>query len=232
MPLSASAALPSPVGYVNDFANIIDSQTKPHLESLLSSFERETGNEVSVVTLPTLDGRTIEDLAVDLYKSWGIGKKGKDNGVLFLIAPNERKMRIEVGYGLEGVLNDALAGRILDENVLPLFKAGDLNSGIVSGTVALVKTIASKEGITFDAEAAFGGSLSYTHASKKKSNPFSVALKVLFFILMVYLFIRHPWLFLLLISSGGRGGGGGGFGGGFGGFGGGFSGGGGASRSW
>lgn len=230
-PVAALAAFPKPVGFVNDFAGVIDNSAKPHLEALLSSFEQKTGDEIAVVTLPSLEGRTVEDVAVDLYKTWGIGKKGKDNGVLFLVAPNERKMRIEVGYGLEGVINDALAGRILDENVVPAFKAGYLTSGIVSGTVAIVKTIADKEGVEFDTDQALGQNVKYASPAEKKGGPLSTALKVLFFIFMVYLFIRHPWLFLFFISSG-RGGGGGGFSGGFGGFGGGMSGGGGASRSW
>lgn len=231
LPCAAFAAFPKPAGFVNDFAGVIDEGARPRLESLLSSFEKKTGDEVAVVTLPSLEGRTVEDVAVDLYKTWGIGKEGRDNGVLFLVAPNDRKMRIEVGYGLEGAINDALAGRIMDENVVPAFKAGDLTSGIVGGTVAIVNTIAGKEGIEFDAAAALGQSLRYAPVPEKKGGPLSVALKVLFFIFMAYLFIRHPWLFLFFISSG-RGGGGGGFSGGFGGFGGGMSGGGGASRSW
>ena len=220
LPLSAFAEFPRPVGFVNDFANVIDSGAKPKLENLLSSFERATAMEIVVATLSSLDEKPIEDVAVDLYKSWGIGKKGKDNGVLFLIAPNERKTRIEVGYGLEGVINDALAGRLIDEYALPRFKSGDMSSGIVFCSAAIVQTISQKEGISFDVKA-------------PKKNPLSTAAKIIVFLIMVYLFIRHPWLFLLLISSGGGGRGGGGFGGSsFGGFGGGISGGGGASRGW
>jgi uncharacterized protein len=231
VPAAALAAFPTPTGFVNDFAGVMQGDTRQHLESLLSSFEKATGNEIAVATLPSLDGRVIEELAPDLYKQWGIGKKGKDNGVLFLIAPTERKARIEVGYGLEGVINDALAGRILDEDVLPRFKAGDLDGGITAGTAAIVQTIVAKEGLSFDVEAALGGSVSYGSAKANDGGPLSTFFKILVLIAMIYLFIRHPWLFLLLLSSSGRGGGGG-FGGGFGGFGGGFSGGGGASRGW
>lgn len=228
----AFAAFPKPAGFVNDFAGVIDAGAKPRLESLLSSFAKTSGIEIAVVTLPSLDGRAVDDVAVDLYKTWGIGKKGKDNGALFLVAPNEKRMRIEAGYGLEGVLNDALAGRIMDENVIPNFKAGDISAGIAAGTVAIVKTISAKEGIDFDADAALGKSFVYDSKPVKKSSPISIAFKVLFFIFMAYLLIRHPWLFLMFISSGGGRSGGGGFSGGFGGFGGGISGGGGASRSW
>lgn len=230
LPVSALAAFPSPVGFVNDFANVLSSDSKLTLESQLKSFDAASGIEIAVATLPSLEGRTVEDVAVDLYKQWGIGKKGEDKGALFLIAPAEHRMRIEVGYGLEGVINDALAARLLDENVVPYFKEGNLDKGIQSGTIALIKTIADKERIPFNFDAASPATSEET-TQGKKSTPFSILLKVLFFILMAYLFIRHPWLFLLFLSGGGRSGGGGGFGG-FGGFGGGLSGGGGSSRGW
>ncbi|MFA4875701.1 MAG: TPM domain-containing protein, partial [bacterium] len=234
-PIKAAAAFPAPTGFVNDFAGVISPATRQHLEGMLSSFERASGNEIAVATIPSLDGGSVEDVAVGLYKAWGIGKKSKDNGVLFLIVPNEHKMRIEVGYGLEGSINDALAGRIMDEAVIPRFKSGDMDAGIAAGVLAIVKTISSKEGLAFDADAAMGGSDSYeTQASdntRKRSVPGTI-FKIIVFLLLAYLFIRHPWLFLIFLSSMGRGGGGGGFSGGFGGFGGGLSGGGGASRGW
>lgn len=229
-PAVSSAAFPKPTGFVNDFANVIAADTKPQIDRVLKSFESETGNEIAVVTLPSLEGRTVEDVAADLYKEWGIGKKGRDNGVLFLIAPKERKTRIEVGYGLEGVINDALAGRILDEFVLPHFKEGDLSAGIASGAEAIVNTITNKEGIAFDAGASLEGSAPRPVTTEERSL-LSVVIKVIFLIFLAYLFIRHPWLFLLFLSGTGRRGGGG-FSGGFGGFGGGLSGGGGASRGW
>lgn len=232
-PATATAAFPAPTGFVNDFAGVISGGTKNALEGLLSSFERATGNEIAVVTLPSLDGRTVEDVAVDLFKQWGIGKKGKDDGILFLIAPGERRMRIEVGYGLEGTINDALAGRLLDDNVIPRFRAGDMDGGIAAGTIAIVQTIVDREQLSFDIAAA-SNNIPITRTSPEDEvgkGPLARVLQVLFVILLIYLFIRHPWLFLLLLSTGG-GRSGGGFGGGFGGFGGGGSGGGGASRGW
>ncbi|MFA5812883.1 MAG: TPM domain-containing protein, partial [bacterium] len=175
IPIKAAAAFPAPTGFVNDFAGVISPATRQHLEGMLSSFERASGNEIAVATIPSLDGGSVEDVAVGLYKAWGIGKKSKDNGVLFLIVPNEHKMRIEVGYGLEGSINDALAGRIMDEAVIPRFKSGDMDAGIAAGVLAIVKTISSKEGLAFDADAAMGGSDSYeTQASdntRKRSVP-------------------------------------------------------------
>ncbi len=234
-PLAALAAFPSPTGFVNDFAGVISPSTREHLESMLTSFERSTGDEIAVVTLPSLEGDTVENVAVQLYQQWGIGKKGKDNGALFLVAPSDRKARIEVGYGLEGVINDALAGRLLDDYVIPRFKAGEMDGGIAAGALAIVKTIATKEGIEFDADAAFGRGatkLSIEITNRSENTVLSIIGKIFLFLIMAYLFIRHPWLLLLFLGSMGRGGGSGGFGGGFGGFGGGLSGGGGASRGW
>ncbi len=235
LPAIAWAAYPAPKGFVNDFAGVISPDARSQMEGFLTSFQRSTGNEVAVVTLPSLDEEPIEDVAVELYKQWGIGKKGQDNGVLFLIAPSERKTRIEVGYGLEGAINDALAGRILDEAVLPRFREGDMSGGIASGALAIVDTISRKEGLDFDAARAFGaGAQGLGPVTEEQSSPLSTFGKIILFLVMAYLFIRHPWLFLIFLSGMGRGGssGGRGFSSGFGGFGGGLSGGGGASRGW
>jgi uncharacterized protein len=236
VPVIGLAAYPKPTGFVNDFAGIIKPETKAKLEGLMASFERSTGNEVAVVTLPSLDGNPVEDVAVELFGQWGIGKKGKDNGILFLIAPNEKRMRIEVGYGLEGTINDALAGRILDQAVVPRFREGDMDGGIAAGSLTIVGVISEKEQLGFDAEASFGAGAAQLRPviKEKKSSPLKLIGKVIFFLIMAYLFIRHPWLFLIFLSGMGRGGrvGGSGFSGGFGGFGGGLSGGGGASRGW
>ena len=208
-----------PTGYVTDQARVLKDGSRLELEAYLADFERRTSVQVAVVTLPTLGGNDIAAVAVDLFKKWGIGEKGKDNGVLFLIVPADRRMRIEVGYGLEGALPDALTGRIMDEAVIPKFRAGDINGGILDGTKLLCKVIEGKADIA----------------------PASVALRgqpwvaVLVLLVLAIIFIRDPWLIFFILASRGRGGhgGGGGFGGGgFGGFGGGSSGGGGASRGW
>ena len=227
------AALPQPTGYVNDFAKILDSKTKNYLEGTARAFEQKSGNEIAVVTIPSLKGDPIEDYAVKLYETWGIGKKGKDNGVLILVAPNDHKMRIEVGYGLEGIINDAKAGRIIREKMIPYFKEGNFSAGILNGMLTTIALISKGQNINFDFKSA-GAIPVYESATKTKKGPLSKIFTVLLLILMGYLFIRHPWLFLFFLASGVRGGGrGGGFGGGgFGGFGGGLSGGGGASGSW
>lgn len=226
---AVSYAFPAPTGFVNDLAGVIDPAVSSKLESYLSSFESQTGVEIAIATVPSLDDRPIEDFAVDMYKQWGVGKKGKDMGALFLVAPNERKVRLEVGYGLEGAINDALAGRILDTYVLPKFKEGDVSGGIAAGTVVLVDTIVKKENLNFDPGVS---SQQIETGPEKKMGPLGVAGRILFLLFLIYMFIRHPWLLLFFLSSGGGRSGGSGFSGGFGGFGGGLSGGGGASRSW
>ena len=124
---------PDPVGYVNDFAGVFYSDTLAGLEDALRLEEQETTAEIVVVTVQNLGGTTIEDYSVRLFKEWGIGKRGQDNGVLLVVAMEERDVRIEVGYGLEGVIPDGRAGRILDEAVLPEFREGNFALGILSG---------------------------------------------------------------------------------------------------
>ena len=128
--VSAYQSPGSSTGFVNDFAGILSPETKTQLEAKLTDFSDKESNEISIVTIKTLDGDTIENYAVKLFEEWKIGKAKQDNGVLLLIAPNDRQVRIEVGYGLEGALTD-LESKMIIENVLtPAFKAGDYNGGI------------------------------------------------------------------------------------------------------
>lgn len=231
---TAKATYPKPQGHVNDFAGVMSADTRSTLENIATGLTAKTGAEVAVVTLPSLNEEPIENVAVDLFQEWGIGQKGKDNGLLFLIAPNDRKMRIEVGYGLEPILPDALTGRILDNYVVPEFKKGDLNTGIRQGTVALVQVLAKYYDVNPEELSLPSLPQISTHAPQKDSL-LAKLFRFGFIIFLIILFIRHPSLFLALLLSGLGGGGGrssGGFGGGFGGFGGGSSGGGGSSRSW
>ncbi len=119
-----------PVGFVNDYAGVLSSDQKVQLETKLSAFEKESSNEISVVTIKSLQGDTIENFAEKLFAEWGIGKTGRDNGVLLLVAIEDRKMRIEVGYGLEGVLTDAQSYSIVKNTLTPAFKQGDYLGGI------------------------------------------------------------------------------------------------------
>ncbi|MCR4334516.1 MAG: TPM domain-containing protein [Patescibacteria group bacterium] len=120
----------NPSGFVNDFAKVLTVEQKNVLEQKLSAFEQQTSNEISIVTIPTLDEDTIENYAVALFKDWGIGKKKNDNGVLLLVAIGDHKMRIEVGYGLEGALTDAISSDIIRNTLTPAFKNNDFYGGI------------------------------------------------------------------------------------------------------
>ena len=107
----------SPEGYVNDYAEVISPSKEQELEDRLSGYESSSGNEIAVVTIDSLEGITVEEYAVELFEKWGIGKAEEDNGVLFLIAIDDREMRIEVGYGLEGDLTDAQTKLILENKI-------------------------------------------------------------------------------------------------------------------
>jgi uncharacterized protein len=138
-----SLALPAaqPTSYVTDLAGMLSQETKNQLELELSQFAQTTGHEVAVVLVANLEGDYIEHYAVQLFEQWKIGKKGSDNGVLFLIARDEHKLRIEVGYWLEGALPDATAGKIISDIVTPQFKLGAYDRGVTEGVDAILKTI-------------------------------------------------------------------------------------------
>lgn len=132
---------PKPVGFVNDFAGILSAETKNSLESKLRDYKEKTSIEVAVVTVPSLEEETIEEYTIGLAQSWGVGDKEKDNGIVFLIAPNDRQMRIEAGYGLEADLTDAQADSIIRNKIKPLFKEGKMNEGIVAGVDNIISTL-------------------------------------------------------------------------------------------
>ncbi len=123
-------SLGQPTGFVNDYAGVLSSGEEEELENQLNRFEEKTSNEIVVVILPNLGEDTIENFAVKLFEDWGIGKKEKDNGVLLLVAMEEKRVRIEVGYGLEGVLTDAQSYWIVDRAVKPAFRKGEYYEGI------------------------------------------------------------------------------------------------------
>lgn len=128
-----TAAFPRSSGYINDFAGILDAGTRAELESLVRETEQQTSAEIAVATVTALDGMTVEQYANGLFHEWGIGKKDKENGVLVLVAPSERRVRIEVGYGIEPILPDGLAGEIIRSEILPRFKNNDYSGGTLAG---------------------------------------------------------------------------------------------------
>ncbi len=129
-----------PNGYMNDFAHVLSADQDHALDLRLAALEQSTGDEVVVVTVPSLGGDTVENYAVQLFQQWGIGKKGKDNGLLILVAPNEHEARIEVGYGLEGTVTDIQSGAIIRNVMIPAFKQNEYNAGI-TGAVDAVSAI-------------------------------------------------------------------------------------------
>ena len=138
----AWAAIPArPQGWVNDFAGILSDNIRGQIRGLCDDVKRSTGAEIAVVTVTSLEGMSVEEYAFRLLEKWGIGEEDKDNGVLFLIAPNERKTHIEVGYGLEHIITDGRAGGILDEAVVPFFKKNDYDQGILQGTRRIAELI-------------------------------------------------------------------------------------------
>ncbi len=218
-----------PRGFVNDFAGVLSDSRQRQLEMRLREVEQKTGAEVAVVSVADLQGGELEDFAVRLFERWGIGKKGEDNGLLLLIVTEPRRARLEVGYGLEPAIPDARAGRILDESVMPYLDKGRGGEAMVRGGEALARIVADEAGVKLTG-APEPSARSSRPASRSQDGGFGL-LDLIWLIILIPIFIRHPWLLLLFLSGGRGGGGGGGFsGGGFGGFGGGLSGGGGASR--
>lgn len=229
----AQSRFPQARGWVNDFAGIMDAAKVQGLNAMLGNLKRATGTDVVVVTLPEVPQGDVKTAATELFQEWGIGTRGTDKGVLMLVSVNDRRVEIEVGYGVEGILPDAKAGRILDQFVVPAFTQGDYTSGIVAGTAAIAQIVADDAGVDL---ARLGAHVSpVSTMPRQRIGPLGMLLNLIVLVLMGMLFIRHPFLFLMFMGMAGRGYGfgGGGFGGGsFGGFGGGMSGGGGAGRGW
>jgi uncharacterized protein len=127
-----------PVGFVNDYTGTLSAEQKQQLENKLAQFEKDSSNEITVAIINDLQGDTIENFAEKLFKDWGIGKKGKDNGALIFIAKNNREIRIEVGYGLEGALTDAQSSWIINQTMKPAFQNNDFYKGINEATDKII----------------------------------------------------------------------------------------------
>ena len=220
--VSAHAALsfPALTGRVVDNAHILTPATVQSLDQQLEAYENGTSNQVVVATIASLHGDSIEDYGYQLGRYWKIGQKGQNNGALLIVAPNERKVRIEVGYGLEPLLTDAASSQIVNEIILPDFRAGHMEQGVADGTQAILAVLGGK-------------SVSVAHAGAQ-DNELVSGFEIFLLFLFILFAIRHPniAMYILLSNSssrfGGSGtGGGSSFSGGGGSFGGG-----GASGSW
>ncbi len=140
----ADVKYPNFVGHVNDFAKIFPADTAKKLETELRTYKEQTSIEIAVVTVPSLEGLSVEDYTIGLARKWGVGNKKKDDGVVLLVAPNERKVRIEVGYGLEPDLTDSQAGRVIRDQIIPLFKEGRMADGVVAGVAGVLQQLGEK----------------------------------------------------------------------------------------
>jgi uncharacterized protein len=231
-----------PTGYVNDFAHLLDPAGKQRLENYCAEVERATGAQIAVVLVDSLEDEPIEDVANRLYREWGIGKKGKDEGLLFLLAVKDHKQRAEIGYGLEPVITDGAAGDIL-RGIRPILRQGNYSGAILAAVEEFGQRIAQEKGVTLQQGPRVPAG---RPMPRGRSLPWPLVLLgfwAVFWIISKITGGRGGGGFLTGMFLGnmmGRGGGwgGGGFGGGgssgggFGGFGGGDSGGGGASGDW
>jgi len=252
----AEVAVPPLTQRVTDLTSTLDAQQIQTLESRLAEFEKNKGAQLAVLIVPTIQPESIEQFGIRVVEAWKLGRKNVDDGALLLVAKDDRALRIEVGYGLEGVLNDATANRIIDEVILPRFKRGDYYSGIESGLAAMMQVVngeplppprrASASGkydiesllfVAFGAVVVVGGILRTLLGRFPAAVLMGGALGVLAWLIvsqmLIALFIGLMAFVFVLLGGGGRGFGGyggfggGGFGGGGFGGGGGFSGGGG-----
>jgi uncharacterized protein len=225
---AAEPRFPALSGRVVDEAGVLTPATRGQLTEMLAAHERATRQQVVVVTLKSLQGYTIEDFGVRLGRFWGIGEKGRDTGALLVVAPGERKVRIEVGYGLEALLTDAASRTIIEQTVLPDFRRGDVNGGVLAGTAAMLRVL----GGTAEAAAPQGQPLDWTGPGVLIWLAF-----IFFMVLRAFRWGMYPHPYYRTRSGGGFSSGGfssGGFASGGGGFsgGGGSFGGGGASGGW
>jgi uncharacterized protein len=233
-PAEADPSFPALTGRVVDDAGVLSDDTKRQLDGILAGDEQKFGGrQIVVATIKSLQGYEIADYGYRLGRKWGIGQKGKNNGALIIVAPNEHRARVEVGYGLEGDLTDAKSRVIIDRMMLPAFRKGDYNAGVVDGTKAVLATLGNTSYAVPDFKA----------QDRDDSQPSDGWTGIIIFLVILFFVGRgFFWPMLFMGMGGGWGGRGGGWGGGGwssgGGGGGGFSGGGGsfggggASGSW
>lgn len=232
---TANTIFPKSAGAINDFAGVIPEEYRAPMENIAREIFGSTGTALVVATVPSIGDEEPNDYANRLYQAWGIGKKGEDKGVLIFLTVKERRVRIETGYGVEGILPDGLTGEILDRYAVPNFRAGEYGKGLYETFSVIAAIVAKDAGVTIGA----GGSNNPALQQARRQKKTGILQYLLLIVAAGFLLGTRqgramlPWILLLLMNSGGgRRGGGGGFGGGFGGFGGGMSGGGGSSRGF
>jgi len=231
--------LPQPTNYVSDFAGVLSPQTLQSLNALCAQVDRKASAQIAVVTVKTLDGEPIENFTTNLEDKWKVGKKGTDRGVIIVFAIQDRKYRIETGYGLEGILPDSKVG-VIGRSVKPQLEAGNYDAAVSAAVVQVAQVIAADAGVTLQANQRRGPpARQVKQISLGQLLIGGAVLLVILFLLFRFAPSGTIGFLLGMFLGGGFGGGGGGRGGGgdddgggFGGFGGGSSGGGGASGDW
>lgn len=219
--------------YVQDYAQVLSAEDKRRLLSIGQELDDKTTDQLAVVTVKTLDGQPIEDYALAILREWGIGSKEKNNGALIVVAVQDRRSRIEVGYGLEGLLSDGLTGRIQDQAMIPYFRKGNYAAGIVNGYAVTASLIAKDAGVRLTSINSEQIAIpAKTTNNTDQEYPFWLKLLIgagiVLLLIIDNLFlggVLTQMLFFMFLRGRGGGGGRGGFGGGSGG-------GGGSSRSW
>lgn len=243
---SASTPEPpaTPPAYVVDLAGLLSQGKAGELNGYLKELEQKTTAQIMVLTVQSLDGENIADFSLKVAEKWKPGQKGKDNGVLLTVARQDRKYRIEVGYGLESILPDSFVGSVGREHLVPNFRQGNYTEGIFKAVVAMAQVISTNAGVEISGMPKVETRTTVRQAPAKKGpNILTIALVAIVLILALVLFIKDPSLFSYIIFNvlfniilgsifGRRDGGGWSGGGGFGGGGGGSFGGGGASGDW
>lgn len=221
--------VPSYEGFVTDYAGVLSQDQKGRLSALSEDLKAKTGVEVATLVVPDIEDESIESVEQDVFDHWKIGQKGKDNGVLLIYAVKQKKMRIGVGYGLEGVLPDGKAGRIRDEFILPFAHAGRLAEAIENGHNAVISLMADEYKVQVS-----GTQVRQIRRHQRQAQLPDWLQGILLVGLILFLWKGRGWLLPLILLGGMGGGSGGNYrdGGGFSGFGGGGSGGGGASGDW
>lgn len=255
LPAGAQLQLPRPTGYVNDFADVIPAAQEAEIDRVIQEVRAKSGGEIAVVTLPSLEGRPPQQVALQVLRDWGVGRSGQpgdslaNTGTVIMVAPREREARIEAGYGTNTFLTAGEAGRILDQYMVPHFREGDYGTGILEGTRAVAQEYGERFGFELTGEAP----VAQPQPVGRPRGGLSLG-RLLFYVIAIIIFFsmfgrgggggrggrgrRYRGPIILPFPMGGGGWGGGGFGGGgfggggFGGFGGGSGGGGGAGRGW
>lgn len=185
--------------FVNDSANLLSNETEEYIINMNKSLESKTGAQIVVVTTKNLEGMDLEEYATELFREYGIGNKEKNNGVLILCAYEERKLRIEVGYGLEGALPDGKTGRIQDEYMIPYLKENDFDTGIKNGFNAILQEVMTEYGITID-----GVSEATVIETNNDRNILPELIMIGIFIMLIIFSSRHGIFFLGGFGGGGH----------------------------